>query len=192
MWVAVSKCQQWPDSPSLAGELHFLKMSLAISKLNYSSISSQAEGWGSIHQKDVFNFYRRVFFYQSKSLLVWLLMRHYPFTLTKFWCGAIIFPAITYIQSMIWWLEQLIKSKSWPGFTGGWQGLQSRAEGSRSCCRMCCLGSRGCNTGDPQQRFSIFWLSLELQAINEAASQAAGGDNKNRYIRMFRNSTFSW
>ena len=46
-----------------------MNMSLAILKLNYS-ISSQAEGWGSIHQKDVFNFYKHVFFYLSKSLLV--------------------------------------------------------------------------------------------------------------------------
>ena len=28
VWVAVSKCQQWSDSPSLAGELHFFEIVL--------------------------------------------------------------------------------------------------------------------------------------------------------------------
>ena len=83
----------------------------------------------------------------------------------------------------VWWLEELIKTKCWPDSGSGWrQGLQGRAEGSRSRCRVCRLGSRGCNTGDPQYFHYFLWFfnNLLTQAINEAASQAAGGDNKNR------------
>ena len=63
-----------------------LKMSSAILKLNYNSISCQAGGWGTIHQKDVFNFCKNVFFPKlSKSLLLWFFTRHDPFILTKYY-----------------------------------------------------------------------------------------------------------
>ena len=101
-------------------------------------------------------------------------------------------------------IKQLIKTKSLHySAAGRWQGLQGRAERSRSRCRMCCLGSRGCNAGDPNflqnlflqnvtQMGSFHRCSLVQQAINEAASQAAGGDNKNRYIALHHYSPHSF